>query len=254
MTTSDPFTMNGQRVLVTGGTRGIGRAISIRMATAGATVLAGYARNDDAAEALVQEATGAELSIEPVRADLTTPKGIERLAEALGSLERLDTLVHCAASGVHRPIRELTPRQFDFTINANVRSFLTVVQTALPLMRNGGAIVAVSSEGAVRAVPSYGAVGSSKAALESLARHLAVELAPDRIRVNVLSPGTVKTDAWAARPDADSRLAAAAARTPTGHLTTVDEVASAAQFLCSAAAAGVVGHTLVVDGGKRIVE
>jgi len=90
--------------------------------------------------------------------------------------------------------------------------------------------------------------------LESLARHLAVELAPRGIRVNILSPGSVETEAWDAFPDKEQRLAEAARRAPIGRTVTLEEVACAAQFLCSTAARGIVGHTLVVDGGARIVD
>ena len=113
--------------------------------------------------------------------------------------------------------------------------------------------MAPDDDGAVRALPYYTLVGSSKGALESLVRHMAAELAPRQIRVNAISPGTVLTDAWKVLPDREQRLAEATRRSPTGRLVTLDEVATAAQFLCSDAAAGVNGHTLVVDGGARIV-
>jgi enoyl-[acyl-carrier protein] reductase III len=103
-------------------------------------------------------------------------------------------------------------------------------------------------------VPAYAAIGSSKGALEALARHLAVELAPRGVRVNILSPGSVQTEAWDAFPDKERRLAQALERSPTGRLVTPEEVAGAALFLCSPAARGLVGHTLVVDGGTRILE
>jgi enoyl-[acyl-carrier protein] reductase III len=133
----------------------------------------------------------------------------------------------------------------------NVRAFFELVQRLSPRMPSGSSIVAISSEGAVRAVAQYTLVGASKGALEALARHLAAELAPKGIRVNVLSPGTVLTDAWKVLPDAEARLAEAGRRSFLGRLTTAEEVAWAAQFLCSDAASGVVGHTLVVDGGAR---
>ena len=103
-------------------------------------------------------------------------------------------------------------------------------------------------------MPAYATVGSSKGALESLARHMAVELAPRGVRVNILSPGSVQTEAWDAFPDKERRLAEALGRSPRGRLVTLDEVASAAQFLCSPAAEGLIGHTLVVDGGTRVLE
>jgi enoyl-[acyl-carrier protein] reductase III len=124
----------------------------------------------------------------------------------------------------------------------------------LPSLRSGSAIVAVSSAGAQRAVPAYTTVGTSKGALEAPARHLAVELAPQGIRINILSPGSVMTDAWDAFPDKEQRLADALRRSPRGRLVAPEEVALAAQFLCSSASAGLVGHTLVVDGGTRILE
>jgi enoyl-[acyl-carrier protein] reductase III len=120
-------------------------------------------------------------------------------------------------------------------------------------MASPASIVAISSEGAVRAVPYYTYVGASKGALESVARHLAVELAPRGIRVNILSPGSVLTDAWDVLPDKEGRLQEAVQRSPLRRLITAEEVARAAHFLCSDAAAGIIGHTLVVDGGKGIV-
>ena len=136
----------------------------------------------------------------------------------------------------------------------NVRAFFELMQSLLPLLSEGSAVVPVSSAGAVRAVPAYTTVGSSKAALESLARHMASELAPRGVRVNILSPGSVETDAWDAFPDKAQRLAEAVRRSPLGRLVTLEEVAFAAQFLCSPASRGMVGHTLVMDGGTRNLE
>ena len=252
---NDPFRLDGSCVLVTGGTRGIGRAISLRLARAGATVVANYARNDEAAESLRAEAAQEQLSLEVLRADLTLPKGF---AAALDRLQQCPdqtvSLVHCAATGVHRPLEELTNKHWDWTMALNVRVFFELVRSLLPLLREGSAIVALSSAGAVRAVPAYSAIGASKAALESVARHMAAELAPRGVRVNILSPGSVRTQAWDTFPDRDARLAEALRRSPIGRLVNVDEVAHAAQFLCSAASRGIVGHTLVVDGGARIVD
>ena len=113
--------------------------------------------------------------------------------------------------------------------------------------------MAVSSWGALRAFPCYSLVGSSKGALDALARHLAVELAPRGIRVNILTAGAVLTDAWQAVPNSEARLAETIRRTPAGRLVTAEEVAYGAQFLCSDAAAGIIGHTLVIDGGTGIM-
>ena len=251
---NDPFSVTGKRALVVGGTRGIGRAIALRLARQGARVLANYVRDQTAAEGLEREATSCSLALETFLADVTQPTGMAKLTDVVTQrLDGLSILVYAAATGVHRPLEELTLRHLDWTFALNVRAFFELVRRLLPCFENPSSVVAVSSEGAARAVPQYTLVGASKGALESMVRHLAAELAPRGIRVNALAPGTVLTDAWKVLPDAETRLAEAARRTPRGRLNTLEEVAWAAQFLCSEAASGIAGHTLVVDGGARIV-
>jgi NAD(P)-dependent dehydrogenase (short-subunit alcohol dehydrogenase family) len=241
-------------VLVTGGTRGIGRAISLCFARAGASIIANYVRDQKAAEDLKAAAEREGLTIELCRADLTSSKGLEQVRQSvIASGGILSGLVHCAATGVHRPIEELTTRHFDWTLSLNARVFFELVKVFIDRFSAPATVVAVSSMGSVRALPYYSLVGSSKGALEALARHLAVELAPRGIRVNILMPGTVETEVWKVLPDAQSRIAAAISRTPAGRLVTPEEVASAARFLCSEASAGVIGQTLVVDGGSSIL-
>jgi len=250
----DVFSLGGKTFLITGGTRGIGGAISLRFARAGATVIANYVRNEKAAEELREVAATEHLAIAFCRADLTTERGlndIDRIVEGHG--QHLCGLVHCAATGIHRPLEELTDRHFDWTFNLNVRAFFILTKRLLPHLARGSTIVAVSSWGASRVLPRYSLVGSSKGALEALARHLAAEVASRGIRVNVLTAGAVLTDAWKAIPNSAAILADTIERTPARRLVTVEEVAYGAQFLCSDAAAGVIGHTLVVDAGAGIV-
>jgi enoyl-[acyl-carrier protein] reductase III len=252
---NDAFGLEGRCVLVTGGTRGIGRAITLRLARAGASVVANYVRNEEAAESLANEAKSTGLPIEVVRADLTLAKGLSEVVERMRDREGSRVcMVHCAATGVHRSVDELTTRHWDWTFSLNARVFFELVKALSPLLTQGSAIVAVSSAGAVRAIPAYTVIGASKGALESTARHMAVELAPRGIRVNILSPGSVMTSAWDAFPDREARLTEAMRRSALGRLVTLDEVAYAAQFLCSDAASGLVGHSLVIDGGTRIRE
>lgn len=239
--------------LVTGGTRGIGKAISLRFARAGALVVANYLRNEAAARELKALAEKENLRIELCRADLATPEGLQQIEAAVEKFgPTISGLLHCAATGAHRPFSELTSRHLDWTFQLNVRSFFELMKILLPRFTSGSSVVAVSSPGAQRALSGYTVVGASKGALESLTRHLAVELAPRGIKVNILAPGAIATDAWKAIPDGEAKLAEAARRSPLGRLVTAEEVAWAAQFLCSSAASGINGHTLVVDGGAGV--
>jgi enoyl-[acyl-carrier protein] reductase III len=251
---NDLFSLRNRTILVTGGTRGIGQAISLRFARAGATVIANYLRNEQSAEQLKAIAAEENLTITLCRADLTNERGLEQLDRSLREVgPSLSGFVHCAATGIHRPIEELTERHFDWTFNLNVRAFFKLTKHLMARFSKGSSIVAVSSWGALRALPSYSLVGSSKGALEALARHLAVELAPRGIRVNILTAGAVLTDAWKAMPNSEERIAETIRRTPAGRLVTAEEVACGAQFLCSDAAAGMIGQTLVLDGGTGIM-
>jgi len=253
VSSAELLSLRNKTILIAGGTRGIGQAISLCFARAGATVIANYLRNEQAAEQIKAIAAEERLSISLCRADLTTEKGLEQLDRGLEEFgPRLSGLVYCAATGIHRSLDELTERHFDWTFNLNVRAFFKLIKLVRPRLSAGSSVVAISSLGASRALPYYSLVGSSKGALESLARHLAVELAPAGIRVNILTAGAVLTDAWKAMPNSEERIAETVRRTPAARLVTAQEVAYAAQFLCSDAAAGIVGHTLVVDGGVSI--
>jgi enoyl-[acyl-carrier protein] reductase III len=235
----------GRRVLVTGGSRGIGRAIALRLARDGAsTVAIGYFRSDSAAEETAEEirALGAEPAL--VRGNVTS----SRVAEQVEALGPLDVLVHNAATGVIRPALETEDKHWDWTLNANARALLGLVRVAAPAMPPGASVVALSSLGSVRVLPNYTLVGVSKAALEALVRYLAVELAPRGIRVNAVSAGVVETGALEHFPNREAMLASGADN-PAGRLVTPDDVAGVVSFLCSPDAEMIRGQTLVIDGG-----
>jgi enoyl-[acyl-carrier protein] reductase III len=242
--------VEGKTILVTGGTRGIGRAIVERLVSEGATVIANYVRSRKHAESLQSQLGEDRLVL--VKADLSREKGMEKLLEALSG-KRLDGLIHCAATGIHAPLNDLKLKHWDWTMNLNVRAFFDLVTQLRSYLNGGASIVALSSEGAVHAVPNYSLVGASKGALESLCRHMAVELAEETGRVNVLSPGSVLTDAWDAFPDKELRIEKVKSKIPGGEFVSLDEVSSVALFLCSDASRGINGQTIVVDHGERVV-
>jgi enoyl-[acyl-carrier protein] reductase III len=240
----------GASVFVSGGSRGIGRAIALRFAALGAARVAiGYLRNDSAAEAAADElrAAGAEPVL--VRGNIAS----ERVAREVAELGRLDALVHNAATGVIRPALEVEEKHWEWTLNANARALLTLARAAAPAMQPGSSIVGISSLGARRVLANYVLVGTSKAALESLVRYLAVELAPRGIRVNAVSAGVVETEALEHFPNRAEMLRAGRERTPAGRLVEPEDLADAVAFLCSNEAAMVCGHTLVVDGGFSLL-
>jgi enoyl-[acyl-carrier protein] reductase III len=244
------MSFDGKSVLVTGGSRGIGREIARRFAERGAARVAiGYLRNDRAAEDAAAEiaALGAEAVL--VRGNVSSDKVTEQVA-ALGSL---DVLVHNAATGVARPALETEDKHFDWTMNANARALIALARAAVPAMPEGSSIVALSSLGSQRVLDNYVLVGASKAALESIVRHLAVELAPRGIRVNAVSAGVVETDALDAFPNREQMLSWSLARTPAGRLVEPGDIAGAVCFLCSPEAEMIRGQTLIVDGGYSLL-
>jgi enoyl-[acyl-carrier protein] reductase III len=240
--------------LVTGSGRGIGKAIALHLARQGSDIVVNYFRNRAPAEETAAQIRQMGRRALLIKADVGNLDDLNRLFD---EIERewggLDIFVHNAASGYNRPVLQQKPKGWDWTMNINARALLFAAQRATPLMqkRGGGHIIAISSPGAKRVLPEYVVVGASKAALEALVRYLAVELAPQGIRVNAVSPGMVETDAirhfsTLQETDLVQRYTAA---TPAGRLTTPEDVAGVVAFLCSPAADMIRGQTITVDGG-----
>ena len=242
--------VKGGSVVVTGGTRGIGKTIALRLASEGAArVVLGYMRNDAAAEQAAEEVRTAGAEPVLVRGNVASDKVIAELA----SHGPYAVVVHNAATGVIKPALETEDKHWDWTLNANARALLSLARACAPDMESGSSIVAISSLGAQRVLENYVLVGTSKAALEWVVRYLAVELAPRGIRVNAVSAGVVETEALDHFPNREEMLRTGKARTPAGRLVEPDDIAGAVAFLCSPDAQMVRGHTLIVDGGYSLL-
>ncbi len=243
----------GRRYVVTGGTRGLGAAISRALVERGARVDAWYRADRASAESLAAEIAAAGGEINLHAGNLVEPVEARRVCAAILAREpRLDGLVHCAALGSFKPLMEVRPAQWDLTLDVGARAFLLCTQQLAPAMADGGRIVALSSLGSRRVVPAYGALGIAKAALEALVRSLAVELAPRGIRVNAVAAGPVAGTSIDVHPHAEELLARSAARTPAGRLVTAEEVADLVLLLLSPLAQGLCGQVLVADGGLSL--
>lgn len=247
-------------VLVTGSGRGIGREMALRFAREGAHVVINFFRNREPAEETAAEVRALGRQALVVRAnvgDLDELAGMYRQVEE--TFGALDVLIHNAASGYNRPAMGQKPRGWEWTMNINARSLLFGAQHAAPLMarRGGGAIVALSSLGSIRVLEEYVVVGTSKAAIEALVRYLGVELAPQGIRVNAVSPGVVRTEALehfqTFRDEGPDVVSEVEARTPAGRLCTPADVADVVAYLCSDEAAMICGQTIIVDGGYSLL-
>ena len=246
----------GKLALVTGGGRGIGRAIVLELAAHGADVLVNYVRHPQAAEDTAAAARTLGVKADAIRGNVADEAHVTRLfAEIREKFGYLDLLINNSASGVNKAATEVTAHHWDWTLNVNARGAWLCARAALPLMQahGGGAIVNISSLGAGRVMRDYFLVGVSKAALEAVTRYLSVELAPQGIRVNAVSGGLVETDALKSFPWGGEVIASTVTRTPAGRMVEPRDLAQVVAFLCSDAASMIRGQTLVVDGGFSLI-
>ena len=238
--------------LVTGGSRGIGRACALTAARRGADVAITYVANRDAAETTAEEIRALGRRALTIQGDVGDPATNAAAVEAtVAELGPIRYLVANAANGSFGTTEELTIEDWDRTMETHVRALLSLAQAARPSMREngGGAIVAISSLGAVRVYDAYSAFGTAKAAIETLVRYLAVEGGPDGIRANCVRGGVVLTDLFKEIPEWEAIAAAGAERAPLGSVLDPEHLAEPAVFLLSDEARMVTGQTLCVDAG-----
>ena len=252
--------LDGKTALITGGSRGIGRATALKLAEAGADVLITYLNAPADAQEVAGQIAALGRKTLIFKTDLSNEEDAVNLVETIGEhFGKLDILVSNAAGGGFRPALDVSAKNFEYAMNLNARAFMLLMQTAAPLMkrneeRTGRAkAISISSFGAVRALPMYGAIGASKAALEALTRHFALELGDQGINVNCIRAGVVDTGAIRSLPNAEELLQLRAQRSMAGgRNVSPEDVAQVALFLASELSDMVQGETLVVDGGTSL--
>lgn len=243
--------------LVTGSSRGIGKAIAIRLAKKGYDIVVNYARSKSAALETVSEIEKLGVKAIAVKANVGKPEKIKELFEQIDEQfgSRLDIFINNAASGVLRPAMELEESHWDWTMDINSKALLFCAQEAAKRMEKvgGGKIVSISSLGSIRVLENYTTVGVSKAALEALTRYLAVELSPKNIIVNAVSGGAVDTEALTHFPNRAELLEDARKNTPAGRMVEIDDLVNTVEFLISDQSSMIRGQTIIVDGGRSLL-
>jgi len=247
------MSFEGKLALVTGGGRGIGRAIGLKLAAQGADIIVNFFRRRDAAEQTAKDIEALGVRAEVVRANVGNPAKIDEMFDMIGDkFGHLDILISNAASGVGRPVMDIDVKAWEWTMDINTRACLLCSQRAARLMEGrGGKIVSLSSLGSFLVWPTYAVVGVSKAALEALTRYLAVELAPRGICVNAVGASFVQTEALKFYFEEQLALGNLPI-TPAGRMVTTEDVANVVAFLCSEEAFMIRGQTIIVDGGFSI--
>ena len=241
-------------IFISGGTRGIGRAISLSQARRGVTLFLNYLRDDESALKVKKSAEQKGAKVYLLPGNVGDPETAQTLLKEVSKKTgHLDALIHNAALGVFKAVHELRVKDWDISLDVNAKALLTLTQNALPLMKqSGGKILAISSLGSHRFTPHYGAIGISKAALENLVRYLAVELAPYKIHVNAVSGGLVDTDSLKMFPQSDRMKKEFLSRTPGGRLGSPEDIAKVVSFLLGPDSGWIYGQTIIADGGYSL--
>ena len=249
--------LSGRVALITGGSRGIGRACALRFAEAGADIIINYISSRSAAMEVAEEINAMGRRPYVIKADVSEEDDVTSMMDFVREkIGQLDILISNAATGGFRPLLAANARHFHNAMNTNALALVLLVQRALPLLEQTagrGKVIAISSHGAEMALPWYGLIGGSKAALESLVRHLTLEVGDRGVNVNVVKAGLVETDSTRVIPNAEAMFARRREKTMMGdRMLLADDVANACLFLASPLSDMVQGETLTVDGGAAV--
>jgi len=247
--------LKGRVALVTGSSRGIGRAIALKLAEQGADVIINFFRRRQAAEQTAKDIESLGVTAKVIKANVGDPDKIDEMFDIISSsFGRLDIFINNAASGLPRSALDLDTKGWEWTMDINARAFLLCTQRAVKLMEGrGGKIVAISSLGSYLVLPGYVAIGISKATLEALTRYLAIELAPKGICVNAVAASLVTTEAGMLYARGGQQGESSPWQTtPVGRLVAPEDVANVVAFLCSEEAFMIRGQIIIVDGGTSL--
>lgn len=243
----------GKVALVTGGTKGIGKEIALRLAEGGADVVVNYFRSRNAADETLEQLKSFGGEHYAVRCNIGNHEKMHKVYDEIkDKFGRLDMLISNAALGLFTSAMELDQKAWHLSMDTNAWAYLKGVQLAQEMMPDGSKIVALSSLGSVRYIPGYAAIGASKAAIETLTRYMAYELAPKKINVNTVSGGFIDTEALKGFPNYQEMVDEVVRRTPFSRVGKPEEVAEVAVFLCSEKSRWITGQVIVVDGGYSL--
>lgn len=236
--------------LITGGARGIGKATALKLAQSGCDICIVYYNSSDEAQVLVEEIQGLGRKAVAIQANVADQLSVKEMYHVFREhFNRLDFLISNAASGVLKPALKMSTKHFRWCMETNALALNHLVSAGLDLMSPGGRVIALSSLGAHRAIPNYGFIGASKAALEALVRSLSLELAEYGITVNTVSAGVVDTDALKHFPNREQLLEEYQAHALASRPLTPQDVANTIYLLCLPEAEMINAHTLFVDAG-----
>lgn len=247
--------MLDKSVIITGGSRGMGKCLAVKLGAQQARVVVNYRRDKEAALETVSEVEAAGGTAVAIQADVANTDAVESLVQqSVEHFGRIDVVVANAAASAFKPLSQIHGRHVEKTMSLTVQGFLDLVRISTPHMPRGGRVMAVSGWDSFRALPGHGLLGAAKAAMETIVKYLAIELAREGITAVGVCPGPIDTDSFRyyAGDAWDDYARQWLAQTPSGAYPTPDEVADVMAYLISPQATAINGQTIVVDGGLSL--
>lgn len=247
--------MLDKSVIITGGSRGMGKCLAVKLGAQQARVVVNYRRDKEAALETVSEVEAAGGTAVAIQADVANTDAVESLVQqSVEHFGRIDVVVANAAASAFKPLSQIHGRHVEKTMSLTVQGFLDLVRISTPHMPRGGRVMAVSGWDSFRALPGHGLLGAAKAAMETIVKYLAIELAREGITAVGVCPGPIDTDSFRyyAGDAWDDYARQWLAQTPSGAYPTPEEVADVMAYLISPQATAINGQTIVVDGGLSL--